>query len=165
MADSSTIHDTPEAKVDAAEVARFLRAFVECDREIRDMVLEMTEIIVDPASTDDERILALDAITEALFPEAAADVVQRYRQRLREPDAVQAAEELAREEAAFADRVRVAMARKGMTQEELARRAGIGQPAVSNILNRRCRPQTRTVAKFAEALGVSPAELWPGQDN
>jgi len=48
-----------------------------------------------------------------------------------------------------------------MTQEELAEKTGVGQPAISNMLNRQCRPQHRTVRRFADALGISPEELWP----
>lgn len=31
------------------------------------------------------------------------------------------------------------------------------------MLQRRCRPQQRTVRKLAEALGVSKATLWRGE--
>jgi len=54
------------------------------------------------------------------------------------------------------------MARRGMTQEALAAKLGVGQPAISNMLNRQCRPQRRTVLRLAQALGISPEELWPG---
>jgi len=49
-----------------------------------------------------------------------------------------------------------------MTQEALAAKLGVGQPAISNMLNRQCRPQRRTVLRLAQALGISPEELWPG---
>ena len=58
-------------------------------------------------------------------------------------------------------RVRKLMKVKGITQEDLANAAEITQPAVSNLLTRGCRPQRRTVEKFAGALGVNPSELWP----
>jgi transcriptional regulator with XRE-family HTH domain len=54
------------------------------------------------------------------------------------------------------------MQAKKWTQEMLAEKAGVGQPAISNMLNRQCRPQRRTIQKFAAVLGVSPDELWPG---
>ena len=51
-----------------------------------------------------------------------------------------------------------------MTQEQLAAKIGVGQPAISNMLNRQCRPQRRTVKRLATALDVSPEDLWPGID-
>jgi transcriptional regulator with XRE-family HTH domain len=53
------------------------------------------------------------------------------------------------------------MEAQGLSQAELAAKVGIGQPAVSMMLNRACRPQRKTVLRFAEALGVRPEELWP----
>ena len=53
------------------------------------------------------------------------------------------------------------MAATGMTQVELAEKVGIGQPAISMMLNRTCRPQKKTVQKLAAALGVAPVDLWP----
>jgi lambda repressor-like predicted transcriptional regulator len=145
----------------ALEVARFLHAFIECSRETRESVLEMAAIIMDRDSTDDERTIAGDAIMEALCPMMAADIPEDYRKAVKDNDAAIEAN-IEAEEHRFADKLRVQMAAKGVTQEMLAQRAGIGQPAVSNILNRRCRPQRRTVVKFAEALGVSPDDLWTG---
>jgi len=66
------------------------------------------------------------------------------------------------EEVNFAKRLRQLMEAKGLTQAQLADTVGIGQPAVSMILNRSCRPQRKTVLRFAEALGVSPDHLCPG---
>jgi lambda repressor-like predicted transcriptional regulator len=143
------------------EIAKFLSAFVECSPEIQDVVLEMVTIISDNDSDYDEKQLAADAMMQALFPGTSADVLEMYRQRLSSPEAEKAAAALRAEEQSFADRVRALMKEKNVTQETLAESAGITQPAVSNILNRRCRPQRRTVARFAEALGVSVVELWP----
>jgi transcriptional regulator with XRE-family HTH domain len=53
------------------------------------------------------------------------------------------------------------MTKSGITQEELAKTVGIGQPAISNMLKRQCRPQKRTVERLAEALKLSPQDLWP----
>ena len=39
---------------------------------------------------------------------------------------------------------------------------GVGQPAISMVLTRNCRPQRRTVEKIAKALDVSAEEVWPG---
>ena len=48
-----------------------------------------------------------------------------------------------------------------MTQAQLAGVVGIGQPAISMMLKRQCRPQQRTVQRLAEALGVAAEKLWP----
>jgi transcriptional regulator with XRE-family HTH domain len=48
-----------------------------------------------------------------------------------------------------------------MTQAQLADKLGLGQPAISMMLQRNCRPQKRTVVRLADALGVAPEELWP----
>src|SRR5690242_20119616 len=66
-----------------------------------------------------------------------------------------------REEAVFAERLRELMEAKGMTQAELADKLGIGQPAISMMLNRACRPQRKTVIDIAQALEVPPEDLWP----
>ena len=55
-------------------------ALLECSPEIQSMVAEMSDIIADPESSDDERGFAADAITEALAPALMADVVGKYSQ-------------------------------------------------------------------------------------
>lgn len=66
-----------------------------------------------------------------------------------------------REEVTFAERLRGVMEEKGVTQQTLADRVGVGQPAIAMMLARQCRPQQRTVVKLAQALGVDRSELWP----
>ena len=147
--------------INPLEVARFLTAFAECSREMQDIVLEMSTIISDEGSDDDERRVACDAMVQALFPGTAADVLEIYHERMHSPEARQVAAGLRAEEKSFAERVRKLMREKNVTQEQLAAAAGISQPAVSNILTRHCRPQRRTVMRFAEALGTTPQDLWP----
>ena len=65
------------------------------------------------------------------------------------------------EEETFADRVRELMETKRISQQELAARAGCSQPAISQMLNRTCRPQKKTILKLAEALNVQARDLWP----
>jgi lambda repressor-like predicted transcriptional regulator len=145
----------------SGEVATLLSNFAECSSEIQNIVLEMAAILTDGGSSDDDRRAAYDAIVEALLPGETADILDRFNNRLKAPDARETADELKREQELFADRVRTAMKLRGITQEDLAAKAGIGQPAVSNILNRHCRPQRKTVIRFAEILGMQPEELWP----
>jgi transcriptional regulator with XRE-family HTH domain len=57
------------------------------------------------------------------------------------------------------------MDKAGLTQEQLAEKIGVGQPAISMMLKRQCRPQKRTVQRLAEALGVAAEELWPGDSR
>ena len=146
---------------EAVQFARFLYAFKECSSEIQAIILDMAEIVVDPESDEEERGHALDTMLEALLPGYCADVLETHQSMLLSPEGVRAREELDREEATFAETLRRHMEEKGVTQEQLANSAGISQPAISNMLNRKCRPQRRTIEKFAEALGVSALELWP----
>ena len=61
----------------------------------------------------------------------------------------------------FIERVRNLMERKRISQTDLAGRIGCTQPAISQMLNRRCRPQKQTILKIADALGVDARDLWP----
>jgi transcriptional regulator with XRE-family HTH domain len=48
---------------------------------------------------------------------------------------------------------------RGWSQTEMADRAGIGQPTLSNIENGRKRPYRETLAALENALGVTPDAL------
>lgn len=50
---------------------------------------------------------------------------------------------------------------QGLTQRELAARAGITQVALSHLETRRAQPRLTTARALAAALGVSVDELWP----
>lgn len=76
-------------------------------------------------------------------------------------EAKNAIADLDREEEEFATRLQKLMIEKGVTQQQLAEKLKVGQPAISNMLNRQCRPQRRTIYRIAGALGVNPEELWP----
>jgi len=146
---------------EAVRFAKLLHAYRECSLEIRQIVDEMAEIIVSPDSSNEERDHATDALLEALLPGLCADVREHYESVMRSPSALKMREELDQEESTFAEKLHHCMKQKRMTQSQLAEKVGIRQSAVSNILRRKCRPQRRTVARFAEALGLSPEELWP----
>lgn len=49
----------------------------------------------------------------------------------------------------------------GLTMRELAVRAGMSQPFLSNLENSRAMPSIATLYKIANALGVSPREFLP----
>lgn len=59
----------------------------------------------------------------------------------------------------FGDRLRHHRRRAGLTQGELAERAGIARQSVNNIEVGRFAPTIETVARLAEAIGVPAAEL------
>ncbi len=65
------------------------------------------------------------------------------------------------QEALFSDRLRQIMKDKNITQQQLAERIECSQPAISQMLNRKCRPQRKTLDKIASALSVDVLELWP----
>jgi transcriptional regulator with XRE-family HTH domain len=65
------------------------------------------------------------------------------------------------QEESFATRLKNLMISKQISQRELADRTGCSQPAISQMLNRRCRPRKQTILKLAEALHAEPRELWP----
>ena len=50
---------------------------------------------------------------------------------------------------------------KCVTQIQLAERIECTQPAISQMLNRKCRPQRKTLEKIAKAIDVDVRELWP----
>lgn len=59
--------------------------------------------------------------------------------------------------------VRSLRARRGMSQHELAKRAGISRVSVSEIENGKRDPGSSTVAKLADALGVPAGALFGDQ--
>ena len=68
---------------------------------------------------------------------------------------------MARQEAAFPERLRKLMEERNLSQKALPAMIGVGQPAISMMLPRKCRPQRATIAKLAKALGVKANDLWP----
>lgn len=147
----------------AFNAAKFLRAYKECSKEIQLIVDEMIEIVADDSIDWDDRTHAVDVIIEALFPSLAADFVALDERDMQSAEAIAENEKLDREESLFADNLRELMEERGMTQQSLAELTGVNQPAISNMLNRNCRPQRGTVVRFAKALEVSPEDLWPAE--
>jgi transcriptional regulator with XRE-family HTH domain len=62
----------------------------------------------------------------------------------------------------FADNVRVAREKAGLTQEQLAWAAGLHQTEIARIEGGRRNPGLDTILKVARGLGVAPAELFQG---
>jgi lambda repressor-like predicted transcriptional regulator len=154
-------------KLTLLQAAKFLRAYLECSDAIQGGIRDLLEILNDPNTDDDDRDSTLITLADALFPnphdgklgmdlEESEQLGAGYSEEMR--DALDAMD---REEATFASRLRDAMGKKGVTQERLAAYIGVGQPAISNMLNRQCRPQRRTVLRLAQALDITPDALWP----
>ncbi len=144
----------------ASQFAMFFNAYRECSPEIQEIIHDMTAIAADPEATADEKRLASQTLIEALFPALTADVHDQDEILLRSRESQQIEMDLDHEEVTFAERLRVLMAEKSITQEYLAEMTGVSQPAIANMLARQCRPQRRTIAKIAAALGVESSELW-----
>lgn len=51
---------------------------------------------------------------------------------------------------------------KGLTMRGIARKAGIGQDTLKNALD---RPWPKGERAIAEALGMTPEEIWPARYN
>ncbi len=143
-------------------------ALMECDDELRATALELFEQLSSDELDKHKEQSTCALLAEILFPNADAagrpglDLVEAEAIAAQEhPDAGPIFAEMDREENTFAERLRYHMAAKGITQVELAEKVGIGQPAISMMLNRTCRPQKKTVQKLATALDVAPTDLWP----
>lgn len=117
---------------------RFLGTIAECCDEIQPVVASTLSVIKTPDTTEEERHRALARTAEALSL-SATDTLQT----------------------AFADRLRKLMDVKKISQSELAGRVGCSQPAVSQMLTRKCRPRKKTILGLAEALDVPAETLWP----
>jgi lambda repressor-like predicted transcriptional regulator len=146
--------------------ATCLCAFRECSDEIQAMIVDMSSIAADPEAAPEEREAAVATIAEALFPSGddgppGVDLEASESLDAEEPEKA-ALDAMDAEEAAFSERLGAILRQKQVTQVQLAEGIGVGQPAISMMLSRKCRPQRRTVEKIAGALGVTPEELWPG---
>jgi lambda repressor-like predicted transcriptional regulator len=159
-------HDTE--KLTLLLGSKFLRAYLECSPGIQAGVRDMLDVLNDPNTDEDDREMTLFTLADALFPnphegKLGIDLAESERVGTSvSGETRQVLEELDRDEATFASRLRDAMTARRVTQEALAAKLGIGQPAISNMLNRQCRPQRKTVLRVADGLGVTAEELWPG---
>ncbi len=155
---------------DSFDLIRILRAFLECDAQVQQDIAEMIAICQSDEADEQDKHMASLTIAEALFPDHAEGVLgvdlakcDAYDVETT-PEAQSIRDEMDWQETTFAERLQQAMMLRGLTQLELAQRAGVGQPAISNMLRRNCRPQRRTVQKLAAALEVEPHDLWPFDD-
>lgn len=148
--------------------APIVLALAECDEELRAEAIELFKQLASGELDEEQRFATVALLAEILFPNADSrgapglDLVEAETiASSTDPEAKDILARMDKEESFFADRLRDLMAAKGLTQAGLAAKVSIGQPAISMMLNRVCRPQRKTVLRFAEALGVPPEQLWP----
>lgn len=157
---------TDPAQQLSKQFADVFQSYLECSDEVQAAIIEMVKIVKAPDATDEERESALETMAEALFPakhnnNIGIDFDDGYESEA-PVEVKRVLMQMEKEEAGFSERVSVLLEKRNMTQRDLAAGVGIGQPAISMILSRNCRPQKRTVEKIAKVLMVSPEELWPG---
>lgn len=143
------------------QFASVMRAFKECSDAVQKGIIDMVDIVNDPTADADDKDMALRTIEEALFPQHRGADVDSFETESGTPDELEAIRQLDSDEQNFADRVSALMTQRGLTQKALAELSGVGQPAISMMLRRNCRPQQKTVQRIAEALGVTAESLWP----
>lgn len=150
------------------EEKEFLRAYLECSDEVQQAVCEMLRVLDEPSSSKEQRDMAISTIADALFRnphkgQYGMDLAASEGEAAAVEPRLQAiVKRMDEEEGSFALRLRKLMDDRCITQEELATRIGVGQPAISNMLNRNCRPQKKTIMRLATALNVPATVLWPG---
>lgn len=138
-------------------------------RQVRQTVLGVLGIFENPDSTPEDARRACTAIRDVfeLYREPSFGMNDEERE-LGAPTTRSARDWIGgkgdSQESAFWDKVLQTMKSKAITQVQLAARLSISQPAISQLLNRRCRPQRSTIMSFARALEVDPRELWPDLD-
>jgi lambda repressor-like predicted transcriptional regulator len=161
--------DKKSKKLAAFQVAiPIILALSECGHELRAEVIELFKQL-DGGELDEQETQATTALlADILFPTVdhrglpGLDLVEAEEvDRSTDPEAKGILTRMDDEEAHFARQVQRLMDEKGLTQAELADKVGLGQPAISMMLNRVCRPQRKTVLRFAQALEIAPEELWP----
>ena len=123
---------------------RFCVSLMECSDASQKSVIELIAILENDQLSVDDRRQAARAIADALSLRVECEVQKTDSQ-----------------EADFAKRLRSLLDKKGVTQHQLAERIGCTQPAISQMLNRKCRPMRKTLMKISEALNIDVRELWP----
>ena len=150
------------------ERKRFLARLAECSDAVQQVVIKLLGVIKNPLTSPTERQSALMTVADALFIEPdkedggyGQDLAGSEPSAAKVPQLAREVEKTNTQEATFAERLRELMEAKRISQQELAERAHCSQPAISQMLNRACRPQKKTILKLAEALNVQPRDLWP----
>jgi transcriptional regulator with XRE-family HTH domain len=150
---------------------RFWGTLAECSDDIQQVVVRLLNVVKNAETSPNERQRALMTIADALSLNPDEDgeygqdlVASEANTAVRFPSLAQEVQKMDTQEATFAQRLRELMEAKRISQLELAERVGCSQPAISQMLNRNCRPQKKTILKLAEALNVQAIDLWPDID-
>jgi DNA-binding XRE family transcriptional regulator len=150
---------------DGLRVSTILDAYLRLDKDLQETVRERVKAATSPGTPEAERRRAESAIEAALRLGREGGqpgrVLGKEERLSAEHQALR--QRLDQEESVFAANLARLLGERQLTQAELARRVGVGQPAISMMLARKCRPHWRTVGKIAAALGVTVEELWPGK--
>ena len=143
-------------------------ALQECSVELRTEAIGLFEDLQSGELDAYQTRATLALLAEILFPDADAaglpglDLVEiESLAPTQNPEAASVLEKMDQEETTFAENLQRFMAERQLTQVQLAEKVGLGQPAISMMLHRACRPQKKTIRRFAEALDVAPTALWP----
>ena len=171
--------DTPQDRCDSflldqlhsltvEEQNAFHRALLECSNEIKKDALALVAIINDPNSNPGDRGRSMHTLLDQLrilrddegrygmdLVSSESGAAERYPALQREVDKMDS------QESEFAERLRALMNDRHISQRQLADQLGCSQPAISQMLNRKCRPQRRTLEKLAGVFEVDMRELWP----
>jgi transcriptional regulator with XRE-family HTH domain len=150
---------------------QFFAALANCSDELQDAVLRLVVIVQNPQSPSSERQRAMAAIADMLSLSFENDAEECTPNRSADegtpahrPAPEGGGRGFGSQGSAFAERLRALMQARGISQQDLAERIGCSQPAISQMLGRNRRPQKATILRLAEALRVSPRELWPDLD-
>lgn len=154
---------TDEQRALSTLFAKHFRAYMEASDEVQDVIESMSNILNDPDADPDEKVAALDTLTEALFPASHNGQLGIDIDDLRSVQPKEIKDECAKHDAqeeSFAYRLADLMQKREINQAQLASMIDVQQPAISMMLARNCRPQRRTIEKLAKALRVKPKDLW-----
>jgi DNA-binding XRE family transcriptional regulator len=116
---------------------------------------EMEEAALRSSATEDEREQACAALAATCMAHGSMKPPEKSPAGAGQPTSA------VKRLTAFGDRLRALRKEKRLTQEQLARRAGVRQSAISMMESGQCRPQPSTLDKLAAELGVAVEELWP----
>lgn len=134
-----------------ADREQLLKALLECSEATGEKMVESIRVAKDPQATPNQRQQALSTISDTLFSASSP----------RKSDSQPKRSNSRSHEEMFSQRLHEVMQAKGISQQELAAGVGCSQPAISQLLSRKSRPQKKTILKLAEALGIKPTDLWP----
>jgi lambda repressor-like predicted transcriptional regulator len=166
----TALHNSPTTLETSAltSAAPIVLALQECSPELREEAIMLFGNLASGQLDASEYLRTVTLLAEILFPNTDAhglpglELLEAERiAPSQNPEAQGVLDDMNAEEATFATRLQSYMTERGWTQVELAEKVGLGQPAISMMLQRNCRPQKKTILRFAEAFQVEPVQLWP----